>query len=77
MIPYNLPTAPGERSPRSDNRGPSLGVDGKLFTFSSLEQPVSHLFVNFPPVADGENPDHSGFAIQFVGDAKPPDFDSP
>jgi len=53
------------------NAGDRSGVDGKLFTFSSLEQPVGYFFVNFPPVADGENPDHSGLAIQFVDDASP------
>jgi len=48
-----------------------------LLTCFSSAQPVGHFFVNFPPVADDKNPDHSGFAIQFVNNAKPPDFDSP
>jgi hypothetical protein len=30
--------------------------------------------VNFPPVTDGEIPDHPGFAIQFVDDTKALDF---
>jgi hypothetical protein len=45
--------------------------------FSDLEQSVGHLFINFSPVPDGEDPDNSRFAIQFVNDAKASDFDSP
>jgi hypothetical protein len=32
-----------------------------LLTFSS--QPVGYFFVNLSPVANGENPNHSGFVI--------------
>jgi hypothetical protein len=55
----------------------SLAKTESLFTFSSLAQSVGYFFVNFSPMADGENPDQSGFAIQFVNNAKLPDFDSP
>jgi hypothetical protein len=48
-----------------------------LLTLSSPAQPVGYFFVNFPSVADGENPDLSSFAIHLINDTKASDFDSP
>jgi hypothetical protein len=55
----------------------SLGKTLSLLTFSSLTQLVGYLFVDFPPVTDGENPDSSGFGIGLVNNPKPFDFDPP
>lgn len=52
-------------------------LTGSLFTYSFLAQPVGYFFINFAPVTDGEDPDHSIFAIGFANNAKPPDFDFP
>jgi hypothetical protein len=40
-------------------------------------QLVSQFSVNFPSVADGEDPDHPCFATRFVNDAETSDFESP
>jgi hypothetical protein len=40
-------------------------------------QPVSQFSVNFPSVADGEDPDHPRFAIRLVNDEESSDLDSP
>ena len=52
-------------------------IDESLFAFSFPAQSLGYFFVNFPPMVNGENSDHSGFAIRFVDNAKPPDFHSP
>jgi hypothetical protein len=35
------------------------------------------LFINFSPVADGEDPENPRFTIPFVNDAKSSDFEAP
>ena len=47
-----------------------IGENRSLLTFSCLAQSVGYFLVNFPPVTDGENPDHSRSAIQFVNDTR-------
>jgi hypothetical protein len=55
----------------------NIGAGNKtLLTFPRLLKSVGCFFVNFPAMADGENPDHSGFAIHLISNAKPPDSDA-
>jgi len=49
----------------------------RLFFRGGSSQPVGQFFVNFSPVADGEDPDHPRFAIRFVNDAESSDFEPP
>jgi hypothetical protein len=48
-----------------------------LLTFSCPPETVCHLFVNLPAMANSENPNHFGFAIHLVNNAKPSDSDAP
>ena len=50
-------------------------LGGCLFTRGDSAQPIGQFFVNFSPVADGEDPDDPRFAIQLVKDAESPDFE--
>jgi hypothetical protein len=68
---------PGKRGRSHIRAHLSLPQTHILFILSDLTQFVRQSFVNFSPVADGENPENPRFTIQFVNDAKSSDFEAP
>src|SRR5262245_55703269 len=49
----------------------------RLFFCRCSADPLSQLFVNLLPMADSKDPDNPRAAIQFIDNAKSPDFESP
>ena len=76
ILAFDNPNAPGKRGRSYTRKNLSLRRN-ILFTTSDLAQSVRQLFMNFPPVADGEDPENPCFTMQFVDDAKSSDFEDP